>query len=83
MTTLKLARETWRLTSSVSYGKIQGEHTSLVSQDKSQNESDNAFVSLVKSWQKSRRINNVSHTESQVGKSCEAIEKVKVNEQAL
>ncbi len=56
MTTLKLARETWRLNSPVSHGKSQGEHTSLVSQDKSQNESDNALASLVRSWQKSRRM---------------------------
>ena len=48
MTTLKLARETWRLTSSVSHGKSQGEHTSVV-----------------------------SHTKSQVSKSCEALPKAK------
>ena len=34
--------------------KKSDEHTSLVSQDKSQNESDNALANLVRSWQKSR-----------------------------
>ena len=65
MTTLKLARETWRLNNPVSHGKSQGEHTSLVSQDKTQNESDNALASLV------------SHTKIQVSKSCEAMPKAK------
>jgi len=56
VTTLKLAREIWRLKRSVSHGKNQGEHTSLVSQEKSQNASDNALLSLVRSWKKTRRM---------------------------
>ena len=76
MTTLKLARETWRLNSSVSHGKSQGEHTSLVSQDKSQSESDNALESLVSKSQ-GEWTSLVSHTKSQVSKSCEAMPKAR------
>ena len=50
MTTLKLAREIWRLNSYVSHGKSQSEHTSLVSRDKSQNESNIQFVFFFFSW---------------------------------
>jgi hypothetical protein len=51
VTTLRLAREIWRLNNLVSHGKSQGQRKRLVSQEKIQDKRDVARVSLVKSWQ--------------------------------
>jgi hypothetical protein len=76
VTTLRLARETWRLNSLVSHGKSQGQCTSLVSQDKSQDERDAARDSLVKSWQESRKTYKLCEPGQ---KPCEPCATVKVS----
>jgi hypothetical protein len=80
VTTLRLARETWRLNSLVSHGKSQGQRTSLVSQDKSQDERDAARDSLVKSWQESRQTYKPCEPGQKSGqKPCEPCATVKVS----